>query len=166
MMEQHSKHLHESRVLIETKSEHGHNHSHATENYKQRFFVASFFTILILIFSPTIQRWFNFSLPEFTGKKFFIFLLASVVALYAAQPFYRGAIREIKNKNYGMMFLVSLAVFSGYIFSAIANFVPEITTDYFWEISTLVTILLFGHWIEMRVVTGATHALEKLGELI
>jgi Cu2+-exporting ATPase len=114
--------------------------------------------------SPQIQNWFGFSI-DFTGINVVLFLLASVIVFYNGWPFYVMAKGEIKSRAYGMMTLVSLAVLSGYAFSVAATFIFEGKSLY-WEISTLVLAFLFGHWVEMRAVRGASGALSELAKLI
>ena len=107
----------------------------------------------------------DFEMPTFPGRNILLFALASIVALYTAWPFYTGAREELKEKRLGMMVLVSLAVLSGYIYSAATTFLIE-AMDFYWEISTLVLVLLLGHWLEMRAVLSTGSALSELSKLI
>lgn len=136
-------------------------------DFRRRFFVVLTLVIPILILSPTIQEWFGFQLPQFyfLASGYFLFALSSVVAIYGGWPFYTGALSEIKSRNYGMMTLVAIAVLSGYLFSAASTFIFQ-GIDFYWEISTLVAVLLLGHWLEMRAVRSTTGALEELAKLI
>lgn len=133
-------------------------------DFRRRFFAVLALVIPILILSPTIQAWLGFSF-QFTASQYLLFLMASAVAIYGGLPFYTGALGEIKSRNYGMMTLVAIAVLSGYLFSAASTFIFQ-GIDFYWEISTLVAVLLFGHWLEMRAVRGTTGALEELAKLI
>jgi len=144
----------------------GHDH-HAMmeEDMKRRFFISFLITIPVLTLSPTIQGWFGFSLPPFPGSRYLLFGLATVIALYGGWPFYQGAFKSINNRILDMNVLVSLAVISGYLFSAGATFLFQ-AVDFYWEISTLVDVLLFGHWMEMRAIRGTTGALRALTQLI
>lgn len=149
-----------------TLNNHHHNHHLMMEqDFKKRFFISLIFVLPILILSPTIQQWLGFFIPRFPGYNYVLFLLASVVALWAGRPFYQGARDEIKEKSFGMMTLVSLAVLSGYLYSIGATFVFE-ASDFYWEISTLVLFLLFGHWMEMKAVRKSTGTLNELVKLI
>ena len=104
----------------------------------------------------------GYILYSFLQQQYLLFVFASVIALYAAWPFYRGALKEeIPSGNWGMMTLVSLAVLAGYLYSAATTFVIE-APGFYWEIATLVLVLLFGHWMEMRAVRGASGALRRL----
>ena len=133
-------------------------------NFKTLFFQTLPVTGVILFLSPNIQRWFGYSL-DFSGINLVLFILGSVVALYGGRPFYSAARLEIAERNFGMMTLVSLAVLSGYFFSVAATFLFA-GESLWWEISTLVSAFLFGHWMEMRAVMGTTGALAELAKLI
>lgn len=146
------------------KHEHGGKHTGMEESFKRRFFIALPLTVVVLLLSPKIQQWFSFSL-DFPGIKLVLFFLASIIVLYAGWPFYVMAKGEIKTRAFAMMTLVSLAVLSGYTFSVAATFLFPGESLY-WEISTLVLAFLFGHWMEMRAVRGASGALAELAKLI
>ena len=133
-------------------------------DFKRRFFLALPLTGVILYLSPQIQKWAGYSI-DFPGITLLIFLLSSIIVFYNGWPFYVMAKGEIKTRAFGMMTLVSLAVLSGYAFSVAATFLFEGESLY-WEISTLVLAFLFGHWVEMRAVRGATGALSELAKLI
>ncbi|MBI1839120.1 MAG: heavy metal translocating P-type ATPase [Candidatus Colwellbacteria bacterium] len=146
------------------KGEHAANHETMAANFAKRFWIVLGVAIPILALSPTIQGWLGFSLG-ISNADYILFGLATVVVLYGGWPFYAGALKELKTKNYGMMTLVSVAVLAGYFFSAGSTFFWK-GVDFYWEISTLVLVLLFGHWIEMRAVIGAGGALGELLKLI
>lgn len=142
----------------------GEHAGHSAEMFKKKFFIVLLLTIPILLLSPTIQGWLNFSFT-FNGDKFILFTLASIVVLWGGLPFFKGAKRELSQKNLGMMVLVSIAVLTGYLYSVGATFIFT-APDFYWEISTLTLFLLFGHWMEMRSVEGASGALGELAKLI
>jgi Cu2+-exporting ATPase len=143
--------------------DHG-GHKNMEQDFKRRFFIALPLTIIVLLLSPQIQKWFGFSI-DLPGINIVLFLLASAIVFYNGWPFYVMAKGEIKTRAYGMMTLVSLAVLSGYFFSVAATFIFEGKSLY-WEVSTLVLAFLFGHWMEMRAVRGASGALAELAKLI
>ncbi len=150
-------------------TEHAPSHDHHAmmeADFKRRFIISLAITVPVLLLSPTIQKWFSFSLPEFPGKDLILFTLASIIAFYGGWPFYKGAAKSIREGILGMMVLVSLAVGSGYLFSVAATFVFTGAVDFYWEISTLVLFLLFGHWMEMKMTRGASGALQELVKLI
>lgn len=144
----------------------GGHHEHMAQDFKRRFFVSLVVSAPILLMSPTIQGWFGFTVPRFPGYDLALFALASAVAFYGGLPFYRGARRDLERGVLGMMVLVSLAVSVGYLFSVAATFLFTGVGDFYWEISTLVVFLLFGHWMEMRMTSRATGALQELVKLI
>jgi Cu2+-exporting ATPase len=145
---------------------HRDHHAMMENDFKRRFFVSLVITGPILVLSPTIQEWFNFAVPQFPGYDYVLFGLATVIAIYGGWPFYNGAYESIQKGILGMMVLVSIAVGTGYLFSVASTFIFIDTVDFYWEISTLVVFLLFGHWMEMRMTRKATGALQELVKLI
>ncbi|OGY23624.1 MAG: copper-translocating P-type ATPase, partial [Candidatus Woykebacteria bacterium GWB1_45_5] len=144
--------------------EHKDHHEGMENNFKRRFFIALPLTIVVLALSPKIQQWFHFTIT-FSGIEMVLLVLASIIVFYTGWPFYVMAKGEIKSRAFGMMTLVSLAVLSGYLFSVAATFLFKGESLY-WEISTLVLAFLFGHWMEMRALRGASGALSELAKLI
>jgi len=142
----------------------GDHHAMMEAEMRQRFFVVLAFAIPLLILSPTIQGWFGYQLA-FPGVRYVLFVLASAVAIYGGWPFYRDALAALRTGLLDMNVLVSLAVLSGYLFSVGTTFFFE-AMDFYWEISTLVAVLLLGHWLEMRAVRGTGGALRELTRLI
>jgi len=121
--------------------------------------------IPILLFSPTIQEWLGFSIPEFTGGILIVPVLSLVIFLYGGLPFIRMAVPEIKNRKPGMMTLISLAISVAFFYSIVALFILS-TETFFWELATLIVIMLLGHWLEMRSVRRASGALNELAKLM
>ncbi len=143
----------------------GHDHHAIMEaDLRRRFWVVLAITLPVLLLSPTIQRWFGFSLT-FPGARYLLFVLATVITLYGTWPFYKNAGRALRTGLLDMNVLVSLAVSAGYLFSVGATFLFT-AVDFYWEISTLVAVLLLGHWLEMRAVRGTGGALRELVRLI
>ena len=173
-MKNHSEYMHHEHHEVSSEKKGNHfdkdkngddrHKGHLTENFKKRFFISLIITIPILILSPTIQNLLKFSF-SFNGSKIIIAILASIVAIYGGMPFFIGAIGEIKRRDIGMMVLVSLAVLSGYLYSLGTTFLFE-APDFYWEISTLTVLLLFGHWMEMKAIMGTSGALGELAKLI
>jgi Cu2+-exporting ATPase len=145
--------------------EHDH-HAMMELDMRKRFYVVLVLTVPVLLLSPTIQSWFGLSLPSIPGSNLLLFALASVIVGYGAWPFYRGASTALRNGRADMDVLVSIAVVAGYLYSVGATFLFTDAPDFYWEISTLVLFLLFGHWMEMRSIRGATGALRELVKLI
>lgn len=147
-------------------SHHDHSEHHAmmAEDFKKRFLVSLPLTILALLFSPQIEKWLGFFL-EIPFRGVLLLILATVIVFYGGKPFFVAAKEELKTRNWGMMTLVSLAISTGYLFSIAATFVFP-GESLWWEISTLVSVFLFGHWLEMRAVVGTGGALKELAKLI
>ncbi|MGN6541498.1 MAG: copper-translocating P-type ATPase [Ginsengibacter sp.] len=143
----------------------GHNH-HAmmVSDFKKRFYVVLALTIPILMLSPMIQQFMGVNWL-FTGSSYILFGLSSIVYFYGGWPFLKGLVDEVKAKNPGMMFLIGFAITVAYIYSVAVVFGLR-GMDFFWELSTLILIMLLGHWIEMKSVMGASKELELLVQLM
>ena len=144
-------------------SEHDH-HAMMIADFKKRFYVVAAFTIPILLLSPMIQHFMGVNW-QFPGSSYILFALSSVVFVYGGWPFLTGLFDEIKAKNPGMMFLIGFAITVAYSYSAAIVFGLK-GMDFFWELDTLILIMLLGHWIEMRSVMGASNELELLIKLM
>ncbi|MBI2791798.1 MAG: copper-translocating P-type ATPase [Gammaproteobacteria bacterium] len=136
------------------------------KDYKKRFWICLFLTIPVLALSPMIQHFVGLGETwRFKGDMGWLALISSVVYFYGGAPFLKGLIEESKAKNPGMMTLIAVAITAAYLYS-IANVLGLKGTDFFWELATLIDIMLFGHWIEMKSVMGAGDALEHLARLM
>jgi len=116
------------------------------------------------VLSPMIQSFFGYTL-EFAGSKYLLFLLSTIIFFYGGWPFLSGMKNELADKNPGMMTLIALAISVAYFYSSAVVFGLE-GRFFFWELATLIVIMLLGHWIEMRSVMGASNALEELAKLM
>lgn len=144
---------------------HEHNHHQMMiADFKKRFYVVLFLTVPIMLLSATIQQIMGVSW-QFPGSTYILFALATVVFLYGGWPFLKGLVDEVKTKNPGMMFLIGVAITVAYSYS-IATVFGLNGMDFFWELATLILIMLLGHWIEMRSVAGASKDLELLVQLM
>jgi Cu2+-exporting ATPase len=143
----------------------GHNH-HAMmiADFKKRFYVVLILTIPIMLLSEMIQHWLNLHI-SIAGSKYILLALSSVVFFYGGWPFLKGLVEETKTKNPGMMFLIGFAITVAYIYSVAITFGLE-GMDFFWELTTLIGIMLLGHWIEMKSIAGASKELELLVQLM
>ena len=156
--EMHKKHEHNSH-----EGHHNH-HQMMIEDFKKRFFISLIVTIPILLLSPMVQEWTNISI-KFTGSSYILFALSTFIYFYGGWPFLKGLKDELKDKHPGMMTLIAMAISVSYIYSSATVFGLE-GKDFFWELATLIDIMLLGHWIEMRSVLSASSALDKLAELM
>ncbi|EGQ4016934.1 cadmium-translocating P-type ATPase [Staphylococcus pseudintermedius] len=156
----HSHHMHHD--------DHAHHHH---GNFKMKFFVSLIFAIPIIIFSPMmgVQLPFQFTFP---GADWMVLILATILFIYGGQPFLVGAKGEIASKKPGMMMLVTLGISVAYIYSLYAFYLNHFsdatghTMDFFWELATLILIMLLGHWVEMNAVGSAGDALKKMAALL
>ena len=140
-----------------------HDRSEAVNDYWQRFiFVSLLLLPLILVSKPGIAL---IGLPEFAGAKYLQFGIATAIFLFA-KVFFEHARHEIKTRQYGMMTLVSVAVGAGYLFSAASTFFPQLEAEFYLEISTLIWVLLFGHYLEARSSVAAGDALWEVAKLL
>lgn len=143
----------------------GHDH-HAMmiQDFKKRFYIVLILTVPIMLLSEMIQHWLNIHF-SFPGSDYVLFALASVVFFYGGWPFLKGWFDEMKAKNPGMMTLVGFAITVAYIYSVATVFGLK-GMDFFWELATLILIMLLGHWIEMKSIAGASRELELLVQLM
>ncbi len=148
-----------------SKGHTSHNH-HAMmiADFRKRFYVVLFLTIPIMLLSSMIQHWLNVHW-QFTGSQYVLFALSTIVFFYGGWPFLKGLVDEAKAKNPGMMFLIGFAIIVAYIYSVAVVFGLQ-GMDFFWELATLILIMLLGHWIEMKSVAGASKELELLVQLM
>ncbi len=140
------------------------NHTGMIADFKKRFYVVLILTIPIMLLSEMIQHWLNIHI-SFPGSKYVLLALSSVVFFYGGWPFLKGLVNEARAKNPGMMFLIGFAISVAYIYSVAIVFGLE-GMDFFWELATLILIMLLGHWIEMKSVAGASRELELLVQLM
>ena len=136
------------------------------DDLKKRFWVSLVITIPILILSPTIQELVGLGkLIRFPGDLYVLFVLSSIVYFYGGYPFFKGFYNQLKSRVPGMDTLISVAITSAYLYSSAVVFglMGEV---FFWELATLIDIMLIGHWLEMKSVMGASRALEELVELM
>jgi len=147
---------------------HGHQghsgHGDMVADFKKRFFISLILTIPILALSPMIQHFMGVNW-RFNNDLYILFALSSIVFFYGGWPFLTGGIQELKEKNPGMMTLIALAITIAYGYSTVVVFGWD-GNQLFWELATLVVIMLLGHWVEMRSIMGASNALEQLVKLM
>ncbi len=161
--------MHKSKNTHEGHEMHGghggmDHHAMMVADFRKRFYVSLVLMVPILILSPMIQSFFGVSW-RFPGDSFILFGLATVLFIYGGKPFVLGAVGELKQRSPAMMMLIALAIFVAYIYSSFAVFAFQ-GKDFFWELATLIVIMLLGHWIEMRSVMGAGRALSELAALM
>ena len=163
----HSNHMHHDNHASHHHSGHAHHHG----NFKVKFFVSLIFGIPIILLSPLmgVNLPFQFTFP---GSEWVVLILSTILFFYGGKPFLSGGKDEIAAKKPGMMTLVALGISVAYIYSLYAFYMNNFssatghTMDFFWELATLILIMLLGHWIEMNAVGNAGDALKKMAELL
>jgi Cu2+-exporting ATPase len=144
----------------------GHDHEGMIADYRRRFWVVLVATIPILALAPMIQGWLGLEEAlRFPGDRYVLAGLSSLVFFYGGWPFLKGFLREITARDIGMMTLISVAITAAYAYS-IGMVAIGSDETFFWELATLIAVMLLGHWIEMKSVLGAGRALEKLASLM
>ncbi len=145
---------------------HAGHHEHMVADFRKRFWISLIATIPVLALSPMIRHFLGVGGRfRFAGDGYILFSVASFIFFYGGFPFLKGLLDELKAKRPGMMTLIALAITTAYAYSAATVFGLS-GEDFFWELATLIDIMLLGHWIEMRSVMGASRALEELARLM
>ena len=170
----HQNHMnHSNQMHHDNHESHNHHsgHAHHHGNFKVKFFVSLIFAIPIILLSPLmgVNLPFQFTFP---GSEWVVLILSTILFFYGGKPFLSGGKDEIATKKPGMMTLVALGISVAYIYSLYAFYMNNFssatghTMDFFWELATLILIMLLGHWIEMNAVGNAGDALKKMAELL
>jgi Cu2+-exporting ATPase len=145
---------------------HAEHHAHMAQDFLKRFWISIALTVPILVLSPMIQEFLGLADPlRFTGDIYISFVLSSIVFFYGGWPFLKGLYDELKDRQPGMMTLIGIAITAAYVYSTLVVFAVE-GQVFFWELATLVDIMLIGHYIEMKSVMSASRALEELAKLM
>ena len=146
-------------------SRHDQHAGHSVEMFRDKFWWSIALTAPTLVWSSMIQQWAGFQAPTFPGSGYIPAIFGTILFFYGGMVFLRGAAREIKDKLPGMMTLISLAITVAFAFS-LAVTLGVRGEDLWWELSTLITIMILGHWIEMRSISQAQGALKELAKLV
>jgi P-type Cu2+ transporter len=144
---------------------HDRHAGHSVEMFRNRFWVCLALTIPVLAYAEGLWELVGFEAPDIPGRAFAPFALATVIFLYGGSVFLRSAVGELRARMPGMMTLVALGITAAYLYSAATTFFVE-GEGFYWELATLVDVMLLGHWIEMRSVGRATEALAELARLL
>ena len=145
--------------------DHGGMHEGHEQMFRRRFFVSALLSIPVLLYSETLQGWLGFTMPAFPGSEWINPVFAVIVFAYGGVPFLRMAAPELEDRSPGMMTLISMAITVAFAYS-LASVVFPTQSAFFWELVTLIDIMLLGHWIEMRSVRRASSALDELAKLM
>jgi Cu2+-exporting ATPase len=175
-MEDHSAHMAhhgqtapvKQEMLHETHSAHaghGTDHTGHEQMFRVRFWWSLLLSIPVLLYSEMIQMWLGFTPPAFPFSEWIPFVFSVIVFAYGGVPFLQMAVPELRERKPGMMTLISLAISVAFIYSVVAQFI-NLGEGFFWELVTLIDIMLLGHWLEMRSVRQASGALNELAKLM
>ncbi len=152
----HSEHKHQ---------DHDKHAGHSVAMFRDKFWLSLILTIPVLAYSMHIQTWLRFTPPSFPGSQYVPFVLSTFIFFYGGLVFLKGAVGELKDKRPGMMTLVSMAISVAFIYSVAVQFGLN-GEAFFWELATLVTIMLLGHWLEMASISRAENALDAIRQLL
>lgn len=160
-------HEHEQMLGTDRGQEHhAHvDHTGHEQMFRNRFWVCLVLSIPVLVLSPSLQEWLRFSVPSFPASEWITPIFSIIVFFYGGVPFLQMAVPEIQNRQPGMMTLISLAIGVAFIYS-LAALLTNLGMGFFWELVTLIDVMLLGHWIEMRSVRQASRALDELTKLM
>ncbi len=171
IMEHHEHMNHMAHMDHEKMTRSGHDHQHTghsamVEDFKRRFWISLIITLPILALSPVIQQFLHLGTSlRFSGDAYVLWALSSLVYFFGGFPFLKGIFGELKSRRPGMMTLIAVAITTAWVYSSAVVF--GLRGDvFFWELATLIDIMLLGHWLEMRSVISASSALEELARLM
>jgi len=154
---------------IEVAHGHGENDKHAGHNpnvFKQKFWISSLLTLPVLYFSETIQNLLGFTAPSFAGSEYIPAILGIFIFFYGGLVFLRSGRAEIANRQPGMMTLISMAISVAFVYSSLITLNIVDGMSFWWELATLISIMLLGHWLEMASISNAQGALKELAKLL
>ena len=144
---------------------HDRHEGHSVAMFRDKFWLSLLLTVPVLIWSPDVEEWFGFTAPSFPGSEFIPAIVGTIVFLYGGMVFVRGAQRELADRQPGMMTLISMAIVVAFVISWIGT-LGLLEVEVWWELSSLIVIMLLGHWLEMRSISQAQGALKALAELL
>ena len=145
--------------------QHDKHAGHSVAMFKDKFWISLILTVPVLIYSEMIQHWLRFTPPSFPGSEYIPFIFSSIIFFYGGLVFIKGSVSEIRNKLPGMMTLISLAIITAYVYSVATQFWIS-GEGFFWELATLVSIMLLGHWLEMASIMKAENAIDAIAKLL
>ena len=141
------------------------DHNGHEQMFRTRFWWSILLSVPVLLYSSTLQDWLGFTMPSFPGSNWVSAIFSIVIFIYGGIPFLQMAVPEVRKRQPGMMTLISLAISVAFIYSLLAQ-IADLGSGFFWELVTLIDIMLLGHWLEMRSVRQASGALDELAKLM
>jgi Cu2+-exporting ATPase len=153
--------------------EHGNGHSgghdkhagHSVAMFRDRFWLSLILTLPVVFYSETIQNWFGYTAPSFPASEWIAPILGTIIFFYGGSPFLRGAVQEARDRQPAMMLLIGMAITVAFL-ASLATTAGWFDLEFWWELAALITIMLLGHWMEMRAIGQARGALAALAELL
>ncbi|WP_245827818.1 heavy metal translocating P-type ATPase [Sinomonas mesophila] len=162
-----SAHLHETRADAHAVHTHGEHAGHSVAMFRDRFWLTLGLTAVVVLFSPMVWHLFGAMPPMFPGSEWIPPVLGTAVFVYGGAPFLTGGLRELRERQPGMMLLISMAITVAFVASwATSLGIGGFALDFWWELALLVTVMLLGHWLEMRALGASRGALEALAALL
>ncbi|MFQ5522240.1 MAG: copper-translocating P-type ATPase [Acidimicrobiia bacterium] len=144
---------------------HDKHEGHSVAMFRDRFWLSFVLTLPVVYFSETVQGWFNYTAPQFPGSDWVSPVLGTFIFFYGGSPFLKGAVREARDRLPGMMLLIGMAITVAFVASWLTTF-GFFDLEFWWELAALITVMLLGHWMEMRAIGQARGALAALAELL
>ncbi len=146
---------------------HGEHAGHSTAMFKNRFWLSLILSVPVVIFSPMFADMLGYQIPEFPGSTWIAPILGTIIFFYGGMPFLKGGWTELTSRQPGMMLLITMAITVAFVASWVTTLgIGGFDLDFWWELALLVTIMLLGHWMEMRALGSASSALDALAELL
>ena len=158
-------HEHGAHSVVGHTGGHDRHAGHSVAMFRDKFWLSLALTIPVVLLSPDIQEWFGYTVPTFPGSEYLPAILGTILFLYGGMVFIRGAQGELRDRQPGMMTLISLAIIVAFVTSW-AGTLGLFEVEIWWELATLITVMLLGHWLEMRSIAQARGALAALAELL
>ncbi len=147
--------------------DHGDHAGHSTAMFRSRFWWSLILSVPVLVFSPMVADLLGYSVPDFPGSQWIAPVLGTIIFIYGGAPFLQGGWTELKSRQPGMMLLITLAITVAFVASWVTTLgIGGFELDFWWELALLVTIMLLGHWLEMRALGAASSALDALAALL
>lgn len=159
------EHKHNMGTAHAGHSAHSGHSGHSPKMFRDKFWYSVLLTIPVLLFSGSVQSWLHFVMPHFSGDNYVPAVFGTMLFLYSGTLFLRAAYGELKNLKPGMMTLIALAISVAYVYS-VYSVLAGSNVEFFWELSTLITVMVFGHWMEMKSISSAQDALSQLAKLL
>jgi P-type Cu2+ transporter len=144
---------------------HDQHAGHSVAMFRDRFWLSVLLTIPVLVWSEMVQEWLGFTAPTFPLSERIPAILGTIVFVYGGMPFLRGGVRELRDRQPGMMLLISLAILVAFVASVVSEF-GVLDLEFWWELALLIDVMLLGHWQEMKALGQASSALEALAALL